>query len=49
MKISENILREEYSYRGGGCELNLTEFGYEDELLSALPKLSRWWHAWLDW
>ena len=35
MKISENITREEYSYRGGGCELDLTEYGYEDELLSA--------------
>ena len=35
MNISENITREEYSYRGGGCELDLTEFGYEDELMSA--------------
>ena len=35
MKISENIVREEYSYRGGGCELGLTAFGYEDEFLSA--------------
>lgn len=35
MKIAENITREEYSYRGGGCELDLTEFGYEDEFLSA--------------
>lgn len=35
MKISKNITREEYSYRGGGCELDLTEYGYEDEFLSA--------------
>lgn len=36
MKITdENITREEYSYRGGGCELDLTEYGYEDEFLSA--------------
>ena len=35
METSENITREEYSYRGGGCELDLTEYGYEDEFLSA--------------
>ncbi|TXG76677.1 hypothetical protein E6P97_03145 [Patescibacteria group bacterium] len=35
MKIQDNILREKLSYRGGGVELDLTEFGYEDELLSA--------------
>lgn len=35
MNITENITREEYSYRGGGCELNLTAFGYEDEFMSA--------------
>ncbi len=35
MKISENITREKFSERGGGCELDLTEFGYEDELMSA--------------
>lgn len=35
MNIEDHITREEYSYRGGGCELDLTEFGYEDELLSA--------------
>ena len=35
MNISENITREEYSYRGGGCELDLTEYSYEDEFLSA--------------
>ena len=35
MKIIENITREKFSERGGGCELDLTEFGYEDELMSA--------------
>lgn len=35
MKISENITREKYGHRGGGCELDLTEYGYEDEFLSA--------------
>ena len=35
MNIAENITREEYSHRGGGCELDLTAFGYEDEFLSA--------------
>jgi len=33
--IEESITREEYSHRGGGCELDLSEFGYEDEFLSA--------------
>ena len=35
MNIAENITREEFSYRGGGVELDLTAFGYEDEFLSA--------------
>ena len=35
MKIAENITREDFSYRGGGVELDLTVFGYEDEYLSA--------------
>ena len=35
MNIEDHIIREEYSHRGGGCELDLTEFGYEDEFLSA--------------
>ena len=35
MSIQENITREEISYRGGGVELGLTEYGYEDEYLSA--------------
>lgn len=35
MNIAEYITREEYSHRGGGCELDLTAFGYEDEFLSA--------------
>ena len=34
MNIEDHITREEYSYRGGGCEPDLTEFGYEDEFLS---------------
>ena len=35
MSIQENITREEINYRGGGVELELTEYGYEDEYLSA--------------
>lgn len=35
MNITENITREDFSYRGGGVELDLTAFGYEDELMSA--------------
>ena len=35
MSIQENITREEISYRGGGVELELTEYGYEGEYLSA--------------
>ncbi|QQS19825.1 hypothetical protein IPL85_06230 [Candidatus Saccharibacteria bacterium] len=35
MKIAENITREDFSYRGGGCELDLSAYGYEDEFLSA--------------
>lgn len=35
MSITENITREDFSYRGGGVELDLTAFGYEDEFLSA--------------
>lgn len=35
MNIEDHITREEYNHRGGGCELDLTEFGYEDEFLSA--------------
>ena len=34
MSIAENITRESFSYRGGGVELDLTAFGYEDEFLS---------------
>lgn len=33
--IKENIVREEYSHRGGGCEIDLSSYGYEDEFLSA--------------
>ena len=35
MNIAENITREDLSHRGGGVELDLTAFGYEDELMSA--------------
>lgn len=35
MKIADNITREKLSDRGGGCELDLTAYGYEDEFLSA--------------
>ena len=35
MSIVENITREDISPRGGGVELDLTNFGYEDEFLSA--------------
>ena len=35
MSIEDNITREDFSYRGGGVELDLTAFGYEDEFLSA--------------
>ena len=35
MSITENVTREDFSCRGGGVELDLTEFGYEDELMSA--------------
>ena len=35
MSIEENITREDFSHRGGGVELDLTTFGYEDEFLSA--------------
>lgn len=35
MKITEHITREQFGERGGGCEIDLTAFGYEDELMSA--------------
>ena len=35
MNISEYVVREQISYRGGGVEIDLTELGYEDELMSA--------------
>lgn len=35
MSITENITQEDLSHRGGGVELDLTAFGYEDELMSA--------------
>ena len=35
MNIADHITREDFSCRGGGAELDLTAFGYEDEFLSA--------------
>ena len=35
MSILENITKVKFSPRGGGCELDLSEFGYDDEFLSA--------------
>jgi hypothetical protein len=35
MDISEYVIREQISYRGGGVEIDLTKLGYEDELMSA--------------
>jgi hypothetical protein len=35
MSIIDNIAKEEYSHRSGGCELDLSAYGYEDEFLSA--------------
>lgn len=35
MNITENITREKYSCRGGGCELDLTAYGYDGEYMSA--------------
>lgn len=35
MNIQDSITREEFSHRGGGVELELTDFGYQDEYLSA--------------
>lgn len=33
--IEKNILRKELSHRGGGMEIDLTDFGYNDEKMSA--------------
>ena len=35
MNLQDNITREQLSVCGGGVELDLTAFGYEDEYLSA--------------
>jgi hypothetical protein len=35
MNLQAHITREQLSSRGGGVELDLTAFGYEDEYLSA--------------
>lgn len=46
MSIQENITREEIRHRGGGVELDLSGFGYEDEYLERLSELLRRWDAW---
>lgn len=33
--IANNILREKYSSRGGGIEIDLTDFGYDGEKMTA--------------
>ena len=35
MSIADNVTREQYSHRGGGVEIDLTEYGYEGEFMSA--------------
>lgn len=35
MNIQDSITQEEFSHRGGGVELDLMDFGYQDEYLSA--------------
>lgn len=35
MVVTNNITREKYTARGGGCELDLTTYGYEGEYMSA--------------
>ena len=32
MSIADNITREDFSYRKGGVELDLTAFGYDEKL-----------------
>lgn len=34
-KLKESVIREKYSSRGGGIEINLTPYGYEGEKMSA--------------
>ena len=33
--IKDNVLREQLSSRGGGVEIDLTQFGYEGEKMTA--------------
>jgi len=35
MKLQDNIIREKYSSRGGGIEIDLTPYGYEGQKMSA--------------
>tara|TARA_R110001592_G_scaffold10350_3_gene53830 strand:+ start:154 stop:438 length:285 start_codon:yes stop_codon:yes gene_type:complete len=35
MKIKDAVIREKYSSRGGGVEIDLTPYGYDGEKLSA--------------
>tara|TARA_R100000541_G_scaffold42454_4_gene49788 strand:- start:920 stop:1237 length:318 start_codon:yes stop_codon:yes gene_type:complete len=34
-KIEKAIIRQELSYRGGGIEIDLTPFGFKDEMMTA--------------
>ena len=34
-KLKESVIREKYSSRGGGIEIELTPYGYEGEKMSA--------------
>ncbi len=35
MKLQDNIIREKYSSRGGGIEVDLTAYGYDGEKMTA--------------
>ena len=35
MKIKNAVIREKYTTRGGGIEIDLTQYGYVDEKMSA--------------
>ena len=34
-KIKNSVIREKYTSRGGGIEIDLTQYGYTDEKMSA--------------
>lgn len=34
-KLKENTIRSDYSFRGGGIEIDLTEFGFDGEKMTA--------------